>query len=193
MAKTTANVGVWDHWGWAVLVTVGRDGMVVDRRRVTLIDEGLPPFPHHQEGQALSREAGVALVKRVRTTVQRCARAVLDTLAGEVSNPIRGIAIRECPELPPTIAERIADYRARNVADSVMYRQALADGAEARGWSVSWYDTKRVFDEAAGALGKDSIGDLLRDTGRSLGPPWQKDHQFAMAAALASARQKRPR
>jgi hypothetical protein len=193
MAKTTAIVGVWDHWGWAVLVTVKPDGVVVDRRRVTLIGDGLPPFPHHQEGQTLPREAGVALVKRVRTSVQRCARAVIDTLAGEVSIPIRGTAIRRCPELPSTIAERITNYRAHNVADSVMYRQALADAASDRGWFVSWYDTKLVFGEAARALGRNSISDLLRDTGKSLGPPWQKDHQFAMAAALAAAGENRPR
>jgi hypothetical protein len=131
-------------------------------------------------------------VKRVRTSVQRCARAVLDTLAGEVSIPIRAIAIRKCPELPPTIAERIASYRAHNVADSVMYRQALADAARARGWSVFWYDTKLVFDEAARPLGRKSISALLHDAGTSLGPPWQKDHQVAMAAALAAAREKQP-
>jgi len=28
--------------------------------------------------------------------------------------------IRECPRLPPTVAERIRDYRARNVADSAI-------------------------------------------------------------------------
>jgi hypothetical protein len=33
--------------------------------------------------------------------------------------------------LPPTIAERIKDYRAQNVADWVMYRKALSAAAEA--------------------------------------------------------------
>ena len=186
MAKTTATLGVWDHWGWAVFVTVTPAGEVVDRRRVTLVDDGLPAFPHHQEGQRLPRQAGVALVKRVQASVQRCARAVLDTLAGEVPVAIRGIAIRACPALPPTIAERISNYRAHNVADSVMYRQALARAAEARGWSVRCYEARRVLDEAARAFGRDSISGLLRDAGRALGPPWQKDHQLAMAAAIAA-------
>jgi len=46
------------------------------------------------------------------------------------------IAIRVCPRLPPTTEERIADSRAQSFADSVMYREALATAAEARGWSV---------------------------------------------------------
>ena len=57
------------------------------------------------------------------------------TLIAILPLPISSIAIRVCPRLPPTIEERIADTRAANVADSVMYRQALASAAEARGWS----------------------------------------------------------
>ena len=45
-----------------------------------------------------------------------------------VPRRILGIALRQCPALPPTIAERIKDYRAQNVADWVMYRKALAVG-----------------------------------------------------------------
>jgi hypothetical protein len=63
-----------------------------------------------------------------------------------VPGRIRGVALRQCPALPPTIAERIKDYRAQNNADWVMYRKALAGAAEARGWGVHWYDAKKVFD-----------------------------------------------
>src|SRR5258708_9522420 len=44
-------IGVSDHGGWAVLVTVARDGTLLDRRRVELVGEGLPKLPHHSEGQ----------------------------------------------------------------------------------------------------------------------------------------------
>ena len=63
-----------------------------------------------------------------------------------------GVALRQCPALPPTIAERIKDYRAQNVADWVMYRKALAAAAEELGWAVHWYDAKKVFDAASEAL-----------------------------------------
>jgi hypothetical protein len=188
VAKRAAIVGVSDHAGWAVLVTATPDGALVDRRRITLIDRGLPALPHHHEAQALPAEAGIALVERVRASARRHARAALETLAGEVAVAIRGIALRECPELPPTVAERITNYRAQCVADSVMYRDVLADAAGARDWPVSWYEVKRVFDDAERALGKRSIADLLRDTGKALGPPWQKDHRLAMAAAIAAAK-----
>src|SRR5206468_914387 len=35
------------------------------------------------------------------------------------------VALRKCPQLPPTIAERITDYYAQNNADWVMYRLAF--------------------------------------------------------------------
>ena len=66
---------------------------------------------------------------------------------------VLGVALRKCPQLPPTIAERIKEYRAQNVADWVMYRKALASAAEARGWPVYWYDAKSVLGAAQQALG----------------------------------------
>lgn len=181
-------VGVADHAGWAVLVTVTVDATLLDRRRIELLDDGLPKLPHHHECQGLPLEKAVELIERVRSSAERHARAGLEALAGEVAQEIVGIALRVCPQLPETVAERITNYRAQNVADTVMYRHALADAANARGWFVHWYDTKRVFAAAARALHRASIEDLIEETGAALGPPWQKDHRMAMAAAIAAHR-----
>jgi len=101
---------------------------------------------------------------------------------------IAGITLRRCPPLPQTVAGRIQDYRAQNVADSVMSREALAGAAKARGWFVRWYDPGSVLADAAHALGREELDDLLRSAGAALGPPWQRDHRVAMAAAIAAAR-----
>ena len=190
MSNENGIIGVSDHGGWAVLVTVASDGTLLDRRRVELVDEGLPKIPHHSEGQSLPINEAVALVERVRVSAERHAKLVLGevamALAGRVS--ISGVALRRCPALPPTIADRITNYRARNVADWVMYRKALAAAAEARGSYVHWYDAKKVFDAASEAL---RIGDLdgyFLQLRKSIGPPWSKDHKVAMAAAIVAAR-----
>ena len=130
----------------------------------------------------------VALVERVRTSAEFGAASGLETLAASVAMPIRAIAIRACPALPSTIAERIADNRAQTIADSVMYRQALSAAATARGWLVHWYDRERVFDDAAAALGRDDVPPVLHAMGQSVGPPWQAKHKLAAAAALAAGR-----
>ena len=196
-AQDRASVGVAEHGNSAILVTVARGGELLDRRRIDLT-RGLPTHPYHHEGSwALGRYAdspwarpisladAVALVERVRESAALGARASLEALAAAVPVPIASIAIRVCPTLPPTTEERIADTRAANVADSVMYREALAGAADARGWSVHWYDRDRVFRDAAAALGAKDVQDVLQAMGRAIGPPWQAKHKLAAAAALA--------
>jgi hypothetical protein len=188
MSTEDGIIGVSDHGGWAILVTVASDWTLLDRRRVELVDEGLPKIPHHSEGQALPIEEAVALVERVQVSAERHAKLVLDEVAMTVPRHILGVALRQCPALPPTIAERVKDYRAQNVADWVMYRKALAAAAEARGWAVHWYDVKKVFAAASEALGIDDIDAHFLQLRSSIGAPWGKDHKLAMAAAIVAAR-----
>src|SRR5437667_5919985 len=170
MAKNGGIIGVSDHGGWAVLVTVAGDGTLLDRRRVELVDEHMPKIPHHSEGQALPLDEAVALVEVVRVSAERHAKLSLDAVAMTVPGRILGVALRQCPVLPPTIAERIKDYRAQNVAAWVMYRQALAAAAEARGWRVHWYDAKKVFDAASKALRIEDIDAQFVQLRRDIGP-----------------------
>ena len=179
-------IGVSDHGGWAVLVTVAHDGTLLDRRRVELVDEGLPKLPHHHDAQGLPPDEAVALVERVRVSAERRAVLALDSVMMAVPR-ILGVALRNCPELPPTIAERIKDYRAQNVADWVMYRKALASAAEARGWPVHWYDSRKVFSAASEALSVVNLDAHFLRIRRAVGPPWNMDHKLAMAAAIATA------
>ncbi len=189
-----AVVGVTEHGNSAVLVTVSADGQLLDRRRIDLT-HGLPTHPYHHEGSwAIGRYAdspwskpttlpdAIALVERVHVAAGEGARQALDDLAKTL--PVKAIAVRICPELPASIEDRIRDNRAANVADTVMYRQALAAAAQARGWMVSWYDRDRVFDQAAQALGRD-INAHLTAMGKAAGPPWQAAHKLAAAAAIA--------
>ncbi len=186
MPKDGGLIGVSDHGGWAVLVTVTRDGTLLDRRRVELVDEGLPKIPHHCEAQRLPVDEAVALVERVRASAEKHAVLAFDAVLTAVPC-ILGVALRNCPRLPPTIAERIRDYRAQNIADWVMYRKALASAAETRGWPVHWYDAKKVLDAARQALCVEDLDSHFLHVRRTVGPPWNKDHRLARAAAIVTA------
>src|SRR5215472_8086577 len=183
MSKNAGVIGVSDHGGWAVLVTAARDGTLLDRRRVELVDEGLPKIPHHSEGQGLPVDEAVALVERVRVSAERHAVLAMDAIAMAVPR-ILGVALRNCPQLPPSIAERIKDYRAQNVADWVMYRRALASAAEARGWPVHWYDAKNVVEAAGNRVV--NLDTHFLHVRTAIGPPWNTHHRLAMAAAIVS-------
>jgi hypothetical protein len=192
-----ATVGVAENGNSAVLVTLAPGGGLLDRRHVDLT-EGLPTHPHHHEGswavgrylntpgaRRLSLAEAVALVEQVRESALRGARRSLEELAAAVPVTIGSIALRICPELPPTTVERITDNRAQTMADTVMYRELLATAGAERGWSVHWYDRDRVFRDAAAAVGRTDIDDVLQEMGRAIGPPWQAKHKLAAAAALA--------
>lgn len=194
-----AALGVVERANAAVFVTVGPEGALLDRRQVVLTDPDLPTHPHHHEGswavgryldtpgaRAITLAEAVALVERVRASALRGARASLEALAADVSAPIASIALRACPALPPTVEERITDHRAQTMADSVMYREALAAAAEERGWSVHWYEREHVMRAAARALGREDLDVFLSAMGRAIGPPWRAEHKLAAAAALAT-------
>ncbi len=140
----TAAVGVAELGNSAILVTMAGRGEFLDRRRIDLT-RGLPTHPYHHEGswavgryldspwaRPISLADAVALVERVRESAGRGARQGLESLAAAVPLPITRVAIRVCPELPPTTQERIADTRAANVADSAMYREAARGGLRKR-------------------------------------------------------------
>lgn len=187
MSNNGGIIGVSDHGGWAVLVTVARDGTLLDRRRVELVDKGLPKLPHHSEGQGLPLDEAVDLVERVRVSAEKHAVLALDAVAMAMPR-ILGVALRKCQPLPSTVAERIKDYRAQNVADWVMYRKTLASAAEARGWPVHWYDAKKVLDAASQALRVENLDAHFLGVRKAFGPPWDKDHKLAMAAAIVTAK-----
>ena len=197
-----AIVGVAEHGNSAELVTVvveGGEATLLDRRRVDLT-ENLPTHPYHHEGawalgryrdSEWSRDVSLAeaieLVEEVTAAAAEGAASVFETLASELSVRIERVAIRACAELPDSIEARMRDNRAQSMADSIMYRQALAEAVTALGWMVVWYDKKAVTEDAAAALGRDDLDPVLKAMGKTAGPPWQARHKLAAAAALAAA------
>lgn len=184
------RVGIAHHLGWAVAVTASTDHEVVDRRRIELIEPGVPTAPIHHEGKPLDDDALAALVAQVRASAMRATSAALDELATAAPEPIASMSLRAwSPEFPDDVAvQRRAPHEAR--ADSVMYREVLADRARARGWDVHLYDAKDVESQAARILGAHA-DDVLHGPRSTLGPPWARDHRMALAATIVAGRTSR--
>lgn len=186
------RLGIAHHLGWAVAVTASADHVVVDRRRMELIEPGLPNAPIHHEGgphllhrhsEPLDDDALAALVAQVRASVVRATSAALDDLAGALPESIVSMSLRAVPAgFPAEIAvQRRVPYESR--ADSVMYLQVLAELGRDRGWATHFYEAKQVADDAAHRLG-DRADEVLRGPRATLGPPWTKDHRTALAATV---------
>jgi hypothetical protein len=177
------RLGIADHFGWAVAVTVSADHEVVDRRRIELIEPGLPAAPIHYEGKRLDVAATAALVAKVRASVVRATSAALDEIAAALPEPVASISLRAWPpDFPDDIAvQRRPPYEAR--VDAIMYRQVLSELAHVRGWDVHLYHAKSVVGQAVTVLG-DRADEVLLGLRATLGPPWTKDHQMALAATI---------
>jgi hypothetical protein len=177
------RLGIADHLGWAVAVTASADHQVVDRRRIELIEPGIPAAPIHHDGKPLDDTAVAALVAKVRASAVRATSAALDELATALPEPIVSMSLRAWPlDFPEDIAtQRRVPYESR--ADSVMYRQVLAELARARGWKVHLYNAKDVEGEATSILAG-RAEEVLHGPRATLGPPWSKDHRMALAATI---------
>jgi hypothetical protein len=189
------RLGVAHHLGWAVAVTASDAHEVVDRRRIELIEAGLPMAPIHHEGgphllhrkaEPLDDAALAALVATVRASAVRATSAALDDLVNALPGPIVSLSLRAWPDdFPSDIAvQRRVPYESR--ADSVMYREVLAELGRARGWRIHFYEAKDAEAEATRVLG-DRADDVLHGPRATLGPPWSKDHRIALAATVLSS------
>jgi hypothetical protein len=179
------RLGVFDHFGWAVAVTASSEHDVVDRRRLELVEAGVTAAPMHYESHRLDVAATAALVEEVRASVERATSAAFEELAASLPGPVRSISLRTWPlDFPDDIAvQRRAPYESR--ADAIMYRQVLADLAQARSWAVHLYDAKHVIGQANEIL-DGRAGELLQRPRDSFGPPWTKDHRVALAATIVA-------
>lgn len=188
------RLGLADHLGWAVAVTATVDHDIVDRRRIDLVDPGLPaaPIHHvggphelHRHGDALDDRALTALVAQVRASAARATAAAMDQLSAELPEAIVSMSLRAWPDnFPDDITvQRQVPYESR--ADPIMYRQVLAEEAQGRGWAVHLFDAKGVERAALGVLGQ-TTDRALHVPRTILGPPWSKDHRMAFAATIVA-------
>ena len=179
------RLGIAHHFGWAVAVTAAADHEVVDRRWIELLEPGVADAPIHHEGKPLDDAGAAALVAEVRASSVRATAASLDELAAALPGPIVSMSLRAWPaDFPTDIAvQRRTPYEAQ--ADSVMYRQVLAEQAAARGWDVCFFDAKDVEARAARKLAGRADAVLFGPRTR-FGPPWAKDHRMALAATIVA-------
>jgi hypothetical protein len=188
-------VSVADHAGWAHVVCVAapRDvPAVVERRRVTLIDAGLPTLPYHHESIAMREDDANALIARVRQSIAtRTSRALREILADLTpAYSVVALAIREAPfaELPESVVAVRQSYRLQCAADGMMYQLALCRSARDIGLDV---DLCRRGEETARAAARLDVppGDIesfVSGAGRPAGAPWSLEHRRAFTAGIAA-------
>jgi hypothetical protein len=195
MRATPCVVSAAEHAGWAHFVCVAAPGhvpAVIERRRVTTIDQGLPTMPYHHESLGMRDDEANALIARIRRSIaERTSRALHEVVTDlSPSYSVVALAIREppFPELPETVATVHKSYQLQCAADGMMYQLALCRAARDLGLEVHLYRRGEEAVRAAAQLGiaADDIESFVNGTGRPSGPPWTKEHRRAYAAGIAA-------
>jgi hypothetical protein len=191
--RVTAVLGVADHNGWGVCVTVAASHgvpVVVDRRRVELIEPGVPSQPYHHETVAMPLPSAETLVVRVRESVMRATLARLSEMRDEMQPryAIVAMTLRNPPldYVPVTVAQAHASYSVMCRADGMMYHDALCTTARRLKIALEIDDRREAIARAADRLGvsAEEVEHFLEGAGKKVGPPWQKEHRLAAAAAI---------
>jgi hypothetical protein len=186
-------VGVADHNGWAVLVSAAAEHgepAVVDRRRVSLIEKGVPSQPYHHETLALGDADAEQLLHKVRRSIASCTALALDHLAADLSPRYRvaAITIRQPPlaHLPATIGEVHTSYHATCRADGMLYHSAICQAARQRDWKLVLHRRGDELAMAAAALqaSAQQVEQFVNDLKQSLKAPWTAEHRSAFASAI---------
>jgi hypothetical protein len=188
-------IGVADHSGWAFLIAVAMVNgkpAIVDRRRVELIDEGLPTQPYHHETLTLNEVEAERLLRKVRQSIAARTAEAFDRLSADLAPQyqVSAIAIREptLARLPETVAEAHRSYHTTCRADGMLYHTAICAAAQQRQWELIFHRRGEELAKAASAL-QASTSEVERFVnGLKQTPPWTAEHRSAFAAAIGGLR-----
>lgn len=187
-------VSAAEHAGWANTICVAASGnvpAVIERRRVALIDPGLPTMPYHHESLAMEEHKADALIARVGQSVAARTSVALQTIVTELAptHTVVALAIREPPfaELPKSVAAVRASYRLQCAADGMLYQIALCRAAKQLDLDVYLCRRNEETSRAAKQLNVTpaKIEEFITRSGRPFGAPWTQEHRRAYAAAIA--------
>ena len=195
MRRAPCVVSVAEHTGWAYLVCVAAgDGVpsVIERRRVVLIERGLPTQPYEHGSTAMREDEAQSLVEQVRRSIATHTAGALHRVVTELASTstVVTLAIRKppFPRLPKSIAAVRASYSLLCAADGMLYQLAICRAARQLGLEVQLCRRGDETSRAAEILGvtPGEIEEFVSRNGRPAGPPWTQEHRRAYAAGIAA-------
>lgn len=195
MRRAPCVVSAAEHTGWAHLLVVAAPNgapAVLARRRVTLVDAGLPTQPYEHDSRALPARQADALIARVRRSIAARTSLAFERLVDELAPAYAAVAlaIRKPPfaELPATVTEAWNSYTLLCAADGMLYQQAICGAAQRLGLEVHLCRRGQEIALAARRLGvtPEQVEEFVARTGRPPGPPWTGEHRRAFAAGIAA-------
>ena len=181
------RLGIAHHLGWAVAVTASADHKVVDRRRIELIEPGMPTAPIHHEGKPLDDDRHGGAGRR------RCGRRRF-----ERRQPRWTSSPPQCPSRSSRCRSEPGRSTSRKTSPSNVgchMRAAPTPSCTARCWpsshahaaGMSTSTTPRTWRPERSASWPSEADEVLLAPRATMGPPWAKDHRMALAATIVAS------
>ena len=174
-------VGFKAHSGWAAAVVVG-DGIVIERRRIELVDPkdaGWAKAVYHAvEGRepAVAKRVVDKGIAAIRGAARRETHDLIERLRG-AGHEVAGCAVLVGAPMPRySVKQVLAVHIRMHQAEGAMFVDALCD-------AVEHADVPLVRVPATDA-DREAGTDRIAALGQGIGPPWAKDQRSAAAAAL---------
>jgi hypothetical protein len=186
--------GMKAHSGWAALVVVGeRDSafVVVDRRRIELVEDEWAKQPYHA-AEDLKPDAARDVVNR---GVEAAHQIALQEMRAAVKrerqreNEVTACAVLVANPMPDwSIEEILAVHFRMHKAEGVLFRDALVRATKACGLRLVAIPEKLLTKHAETALGTpvSGLAKKIATLGKAVSAPWGKDQKDAALAALVA-------
>ena len=180
------------HSGWAALVVLGKERdelVVVDRRRIELVDEPWAKQPYHA-AEGLERQEARKLVKRGIDAAQRLALSEMKAAVKREENrknELVGCSVLVGTPMPDWSTDEILAVHFRmHKAEGVLFQNALVSAAEKCKLKTLRVPEKELLLEASSHLGlkSDDLINTVAALGKPIGAPWGKDQKDAALIAL---------
>lgn len=182
------------HSGWGVLVAVAGDAAsveILERRRIVVIDPKMPGAtqPYHHAAKLKIQEAEKHIAN-CATVSERMAVAAIEHVIHELDlreHRIVGSAVLLASGRPlPPLAKILTAHPLIHTAEGEFFRTAVGNACAQLKISVHAIREREVEERMQAAFGNSAsrMQRQLETAGRSIGPPWTKDHKTAACAAL---------
>jgi hypothetical protein len=181
------SFGFKPHSGWTALAVVGVNEsgtpLLVDRRRVELVEEQWAKQPYHAAEDLEPKEARDLVLRGIAEAHRIALRELQGAVQREETrgNRVAACAVLVGAAMPPwSIDEILAVHFRMHKAEGVLFRDALTAAAASLGLHAAAIPEKRLAEIAK----ERGVLPTLAALGKSAGPPWGKDQKDAALAAL---------
>jgi hypothetical protein len=181
------------HSGWGVLVTVSGDAHsveVLDRRRIVATDPRIPGAnqPYHHAARLALPESERYLANCAAVSERLALAAVGEVVRelGERHYRIVGSAVLLASGRPlPSLSKILASHALIHTAEGEFFRNAVRKACEHLKIPVTTTRERELDERAKTTFGNAAsrVQRRISTLGRSIGPPWTKDHKTAALAA----------